>query len=111
MAVEVPDGAEMLVRLVERLLHGALVGLVVAHDAVLHLVDRELAGVDRLAGVEQAPDEADAELGLAAARDAGPGHGASSRRGVDVEQRPVGIDVAAREARRDERRAERGPAA
>ena len=41
-----------------------------------------------------------------------PGHGVVEQRGVDVEQRAVGVDVAAREQRCDERRAEcRGAAA
>jgi hypothetical protein len=55
---------------------GLLVGLVVLHDALLHLVDGKLARIDALARVEDAPDEADAELGLAAA-DRRPGHAPS----------------------------------
>src|ERR1700693_5732642 len=66
MAVDVPHRAEVVARRVERVLYRALVRLVVAHDALLHLVDRKLARVDRLARVEDAPYEPDAELRLAA---------------------------------------------
>src|ERR1700682_4442668 len=107
MAVDVPNAAEMLVSRVHGVLHGALVGLVVAHDALRHLVDRKLAPIDRLAGIENAPDEADSELGLAAPP-RGPGPWAVDEGSVDVEERAIGIDVAAREVRRDERGAERG---
>src|SRR5258706_2757021 len=40
VAIDVPYAPEMLVRRVEGILHGALVGLVEAHDALLHLLHR-----------------------------------------------------------------------
>src|SRR5688572_27366496 len=107
MQVEVPYPAEVTMRAVEGILHGTLVGLVIAHDAVLHLVDRELAGVDRLARVEHAPDEADAPRGLGAG-DRGPGPGRLEERGIDVEHGAIRVDVAAREARADQRGADVG---
>src|SRR5205814_9565405 len=104
-AREVPAGAEMAVGMVESVLHGLLVGLVVADDALLHFVDRELASVDRLPGVEDAPDEPDAELRLPAA-DRRTRPRAFEQRGVDIEDRAIGIDVASRKTRRDQRRAQ-----
>src|SRR6185369_5108980 len=92
----------MLMRAIEGVLHRTLVGLVILDDALLHLVDLELAGIDRFSGVEDAPDETDALCGLGAGyRRPGPRSG--KKRGVDVQDRPVGIDVAAREARGDQR--------
>jgi hypothetical protein len=72
MQVQVPHASEMLVGTIERVLHGALVRLVVTHYAILHLFNGELAGIDRFSGVEDPPDEADALLRLGA-RDRGPG--------------------------------------
>src|SRR5882672_6353579 len=101
MAVDMPYRPEMVVRGVERVLDRPLVGLVVANDAFLHLRHRKLAAIDRLSRVEHAPDEADAKLGLAAGH-CGPGPRGVHEGSVDVEQRSVGIDVAARKARGDE---------
>ena len=81
-----PHRAEVLVRMVEGILHGPLVGLVVSHDATLDLLDRQLARIDRLAAIQQAPDEPHAELRLAA-RDGGAGPRRFEERGVAVPER------------------------
>jgi len=83
-------------RLVERVLDGLLVGLVVGGDAPADLLHGELAVVDRLAGVEHAPDEADAERRLATGR-SGTGPRRIEQRGVHVEDRAVRVDVRPRE--------------
>ena len=75
---------------------------VVAVDPAPHLVDGELAVVDRPAVVERAPDERLAEPRLAARHELARPAAAFEQREVDVAGVAVRVDVGARRARRDQ---------
>src|SRR3546814_20517738 len=66
VAVHMPHLAEAAMNVIERRLHRPMIGLPAALDAAAHLFDLEQAIVERRPRRQDAPDEADAELGLAA---------------------------------------------
>ena len=103
MAVDVPDRAETGVRLVERALDRGMVGPPAALDAALDRRPRQRRVVDRVAGRQARPDQADAAADLGIAH-GGPRPRAVDHARVELLQAAVGVDVAAREGRGDQHR-------
>ena len=106
MAVDVPGLAEAAVGAVQEFAQGGVIGAPAGLDPVLDLGDAQLAVVDLAQAAQPAPDQPDAAPRLVAGpRDLRPGP--LDHLAVQVLQRPVGIDVAAREEGVEQRRAQR----
>src|SRR3546814_2467559 len=91
-SVHMPHLAEAAMNVIERRLHRPMIGLPAALDAAAHLFDLEQAIVERRPRRHDAPDEADAELGLAA-RHQRVRPGPAQHRGIEVDEGAIWVDV------------------
>ena len=100
-----PHGTVVFVCGVDGITNCLVVRRVALGNPRLHFGDRELTRIDRLSCIEQTPHQPDPFFGFSRHIDwARPR--AVKQCGVNIEQRAIGVDIAARKVRRNEGGAE-----